>query len=108
MSDKLKGLMTILVLIILFLVGASSKAGAIVVVVRPPVTEVEPGAVVIKPVSPVEKPPFLVRPPFAVRSSFNPFFLRLPVTALNPSPPFFYLNLLFENDEFISGVGAVQ
>jgi hypothetical protein len=98
-------IMAVLVFVALLLAGTENKAAALVVVVRPPLTAVAPGAVVIKPISPVARPPFIVRPPFAVRPSFNPFFLRLPVQTLNPSPPFFNLNLLFENDEFILGVG---
>jgi hypothetical protein len=99
-------IMAVLVFVASVLAGTENRTEAAVVVVRPPLNAVVPGAVVIKPISPVARPPFIVRPPFAVRPLFNPFFLRLPVQTFNPSPPFLNLNLLFNNADFIHGVGA--
>jgi len=106
---KLRRIMALLVLVASLLVGTANKAEAVVAVVEPPGAGVAPGAVVIRPVSPFVQPPFFVRPPFAVQPAFNPFFLRLPGVFLAPSlpvQPLLDLNALFQDEDFLLGVGV--
>jgi len=109
MRAKLMGIMTLLVFVASLLVGTANKAEAVVAVVEPPAGGVAPGAVVIRPVSPFAQPPFTVRPPFAVQPTFKPFFLRLPGLFLTPSlpvQPLLDLNALFQDEDFLLGVGV--
>jgi hypothetical protein len=109
MSAKLVQIVAMLSFVASLLVGIVIKAGAAEVIVRPPLTTVAPGAVVIKPLEPCAQPPFTVRPPFAVKPFFDPFFLELPAEILNPCPPtFFDPDLLFDDPDFLLGVGARQ
>jgi hypothetical protein len=107
---ELMGIMAVLVVVTFLPAGTANIAEAAVVNVRPPVPAgADPGAVVITPVEPCAQPPITVRPPFAVRPAFNPFFLQLPPDVLNPcAPTFFNMDFLFVDEDFILGVKAVQ
>src|SRR6185369_4791536 len=106
---KLMGIMALLVFVASLLVGTANKAEAVVAVVEPPLAGAAPGTVLIRPVSPFAQPPFIVRPPFAVQPAFKPFFLRLPGLFLAPSlpvQPLLALNALFQDEDFLLGVGG--
>ena len=109
MRAKLLRIMTLLMFVASLLVGIVNKAEAVVAVVEPPGVGVAPGAVEIRPVSPFPQSPFIVRPPFAVQPAFKPFFLRLPGLFLAPSlpvQPSVDLNALFQDEDFLLGVGV--
>jgi hypothetical protein len=105
---KLMGIMAVLVVVAFLPAGTANIAESAVVNVRPP-AGADPGAVVITPLEPCAQPPITVRPPFAVRPAFDPFFLQLPPEVLNPcAPAFFNMDFLFLDEDFIFGVKAVQ